>query len=191
MSVYRTIGPLVIISWDLRIWHIYHDVYPHVTVKLEFCQWIGLLIYLKSLLDEKGSIFLLSGTCYFSKVAQWGGSNADPPSLFWAKKREKYHFFHLKITILTAVKYCSILHDQVCTMTFSDLLEQKNLSVITSVLEALGGWPILGEQAGGKWNVRRFDLVALLVQLAQYGIQPIMRLNVVVDSKTLHSIFYK
>ena len=66
---------------------------------------------------------------------------------------------------------------------FSDLLEQKNLSVITPILEALGGWPVLGGNPGGKWNERNFDLVALLVNLSQYGVQPIIRLGVGPDSK--------
>ena len=41
-----------------------------------------------------------------------------PQSMFWAKIRKKSHFFHLKITILTAAKYCSILHGHVCVMAW-------------------------------------------------------------------------
>ena len=62
-------------------------------------------------------------------------------------------------------------------------MEQKNLSVITPVLQALGGWPVLGARPGGNWDEGSFDLVSLLVKLAQYGIQPIIRLSVTVDQK--------
>ena len=36
--------------------------------------------------------------------------------MFWAKIRKISHFFHLKITFYTAVKYCRILHGHVCVM---------------------------------------------------------------------------
>ena len=36
-----------------------------------------------------------------------------PQSMFWAKVRKKSFFFHLKITIFTAVKYHNIMHGRV------------------------------------------------------------------------------
>ena len=38
-----------------------------------------------------------------------------PQSMFWAKIRKNIIFFHLKINIFTAVKYCCILHGRVVT----------------------------------------------------------------------------
>ena len=39
------------------------------------------------------------------------------PTIYVLSKIKKYlTFFHMKITIFTAVKYCSILHGHVCVM---------------------------------------------------------------------------
>lgn len=56
----------------------------------------------------------------------------------------------------------------------TDLIEQKNLTVITLILEELGGWPVLGANSGGNWKEEKFDLVGLLVKLSQYGLRPIL-----------------
>ena len=53
---------------------------------------------------------------YSLEPPQRGGSNVYPRSMFWAKISKILHFFHLKITIFIAVKYCSILHGDVCVM---------------------------------------------------------------------------
>ena len=40
-----------------------------------------------------------------------------------SKNKKTIKNFHLKITIFTAVKYCSILHGHVCVMTIFSCLE--------------------------------------------------------------------
>ena len=39
-----------------------------------------------------------------------------PQSMLRAKIRKNITFFHLKIIIFTAVKYCSILHGRICVI---------------------------------------------------------------------------
>ena len=72
----------------------------------------------------------------------------------------------------------------------TDTIEQKNLSAITLVLKTLGGWPVLGVNPGGNWNERKFDMVSLLVALAQYRIQPIIQLGIAPDSKNSTQLIF-
>ena len=45
---------------------------------------------------------------------------ASLPTIYVLSKNKKnVTFFHLKITIFTAVKYCSILHGHVCVIVFA------------------------------------------------------------------------
>ena len=44
---------------------------------------------------------------------------------FRAKNKKNVTIFHLKITIFTAVKYCSILHGHVCVMVSFTYLRNK------------------------------------------------------------------
>ena len=66
---------------------------------------------------------------YSIEPPQWGGSNVYPRSMFWAKiRRKKYvlcvcvFFLHLKITICTPVKYCSILYGDICVNITLDVV---------------------------------------------------------------------
>ena len=66
---------------------------------------------------------------------------------------------------------------------FSDLIEQKNLSVAIPLLNELGGWPVLGSNPGGNWNSANFDLVSLLVRLRAYNNRPLVSQYVSSDYK--------
>ena len=66
---------------------------------------------------------------------------------------------------------------------FSDLIEQKNLSVAIPLLNELGGWPVLGSNPGGNWNGANFDLVSLLVRLRTYNNRPLISQYVSSDYK--------
>ena len=66
---------------------------------------------------------------------------------------------------------------------FTELIEQKNLSVILPLMQELGGWPVLGSNPGGNWNEASFDIVSLLVTLRKYNNRPVMTLYVSSDVK--------
>ena len=63
----------------------------------------------------------------------WGGSNVYPRLCFKHKKKRKYHLFHLKISIFTAVKYYSILHGHVCVMCWRTVANGVSFRAFTSV----------------------------------------------------------
>ena len=53
---------------------------------------------------------------YSLEPSQWCGSYVYPHSMFLVEIRKILLFFHLKIYIFTALKYCCILHWSVCVM---------------------------------------------------------------------------
>ena len=68
-------------------------------------------------------------------------------------------------------------------MLSSDLIEQKNISVVIPLMQELGGWPVLGSNPGGNWNESAFDIVKLLITLKKYNNDPIMTMNVGPDTR--------
>lgn len=62
-------------------------------------------------------------------------------------------------------------------------IEQLNITVMTDLLEHVGGWPVLGSNPGGHWNETNFNFFFDLLTLREYGISPILRIYIGVDEK--------
>lgn len=65
----------------------------------------------------------------------------------------------------------------------SELIEQKGPSVLTDLLEELGGWPVLGDFYGVKWDPTTFNLTNLILGLLKYNNRVLMDLYSSTDSK--------
>lgn len=66
---------------------------------------------------------------------------------------------------------------------FSDLIEQKGITVAIPLLNELGGWPIIGNNSGGNWNESDFDLAKVITTLRKYNNKVIIDMGVGLDDK--------
>lgn len=64
-----------------------------------------------------------------------------------------------------------------------DEIEMRNLSVIYTLLQEFGGWPMLEDTQGGQWNESEFDFTELLLALLKYNNMPLLPLWVGLDDK--------
>lgn len=64
-----------------------------------------------------------------------------------------------------------------------ELIEQKGPAVLTDLLEELGGWPVLGDFYGVKWDPTTFNLTNLILGLLKYNNRVLMDLYSSTDSK--------
>ena len=48
-------------------------------------------------------------------------------------------------------------------MCFVEGIEKENMTAFMTILDELGGWPILGTATGGNWNETSFNLNDLLL----------------------------
>lgn len=64
-----------------------------------------------------------------------------------------------------------------------ELVEEKGPEVLTDLLEELGGWPVLGDFYGVKWDSTTFNLTHLILGLLKYNNRVLMDLYSSTDSK--------
>ena len=93
-------------------------------------------------LGKRELICLLSFTCNYV-VFVWRGFlflwvlGMGYVILLWHSLSLPYNYFHLKIIIFTAVKYCCILHGRVCVMSILiSLLEKFVCHTLVSSIKA-------------------------------------------------------
>ena len=65
----------------------------------------------------------------------------------------------------------------------SEIIEKKNVSGVITLLEELGGWPLLGDSSGGNWDQKTFDFEKLLIVLSKYYNTPIIPCWVGLDDR--------
>ena len=72
-------------------------------------------------------------------------------------------------------------------LLFTARIEERNLSVITPLLEEMGGWPALGSAPGGGFQSDKFSLQKLLYHLMVYYNNPLIGLYVSENTKNTTS----
>ncbi len=62
-------------------------------------------------------------------------------------------------------------------------MEERDKEPLVDVLKDLGGWPVLGDNEGGSWDEKGFDIESLLARLGQFNMGVIFSTGVGPDDK--------